>query len=140
MKFDFTDQIKQKTDQELNDIFINAKDYNPDFVQLAEAEMLKRNMNIDESKKVKEKVAELDMKQIEEGKPGSPLYIFFCFVLAIFGGIIAIYAGYIYSQSTMKTDDGREFYVYNDDTRVLGKILMGVGSAVILYYVLRMTS
>lgn len=27
MKFDFTQQIKQKTDQELTEIFINAKDY-----------------------------------------------------------------------------------------------------------------
>jgi hypothetical protein len=34
MKFDFTQQIKQKTDKELTEIFINAKDYNPEFARL----------------------------------------------------------------------------------------------------------
>jgi hypothetical protein len=36
MKLDFTQQIRQKTDQELTEVFINAKGYNPDFAKLAE--------------------------------------------------------------------------------------------------------
>lgn len=55
MQFDFTDQIKQKTDKELTEIFINAKDYNPDFVSLAEKELQARNINIDASRQIREK-------------------------------------------------------------------------------------
>jgi len=45
MQFDFTEQIRQKTDKELTDIFINAKDYNPEFIKLAEKELAARHIN-----------------------------------------------------------------------------------------------
>ncbi|MEP6844722.1 MAG: hypothetical protein ABI861_01905 [Panacibacter sp.] len=53
MKFDFTNQIKQKTDEELTEIFIHAKDYNPEFVQLAEQELSARNISLDTSKQIR---------------------------------------------------------------------------------------
>ena len=137
MKFDFTDQIKQKSDEELTEIFIHAKDYNPDFVRLAEDELSNRNINLDSSKQIREEVKEFDRKQLQEGKPGSPLYIFFCFVLALLGGIIAIYAGYIYSRSKIKTKDGDEFYVYNSQTRELGKMMMWLGFGVFIFLLLK---
>ncbi len=137
MKFDFTDQIKQKTDKELTEIFINAKEYNPDFVRLAQQELHARNINLDTSKQIKERVKQIDKRQLEQGKAGSPLYIFFCFVLALLGGLIAIYAGYIYSQSKTKTTDGEVFYVYNNETRQLGRIMMWVGIAIFLFLLFR---
>jgi hypothetical protein len=137
MKFDFRDQIKQKTNDELNEIFINAKDYNPDFVRLAEQELKDRNIDIDASKQIRVQATEQATAQLKEGKEGSPLYILVCFVLAFLGGLIAIYAGYIYSQSKIKSPDGELFYVYNEQTRQLGKIMMGLGTVVFLFLLLR---
>jgi hypothetical protein len=137
MKFDFTDQIKQKTDKELTDIFINARDYNPDFVRLAEQELQARSINLDSSVKQKEKVSETLKEELKHGKDGNPLYIFFCFVLALLGGLLGIYAGYVYSQSKIRTADGESYYAYNKETRQLGKIMMLVGVAVILFLLFR---
>jgi hypothetical protein len=136
MKFDFTHQIKQKTDKELTEIFINPKDYNPEFVRLAEEELQLRNINIDASKQIKEKKEEISIQQLQAGKNGSPFYIFICFILVLFGGLLGIYAGYIYSQSKIMTSKG-EFYVYNEQTRQLGKIIMWFGIAVLSFFVLR---
>ena len=137
MQFDFENQIKKKTDQELTDIFINAKDYNPEFVKLAEQELNARNINLDVSKRVKDKTLYVDTKQLLEGKAGSPLYIFLCFALAFLGGLIAIFAGYIYGYSKTKGHDGKEFYVYNEQTRNIGKLMMWLGIAVFFYFLLR---
>lgn len=137
MKFNFTQQIKEKTSEELTEIFINAKEYNPDFVRLAELELNSRNINLDISKRIKEDNKQIMNEQLTEGKPGSPLYILFCFILALFGGLIAIYAGYVYRKSKTKNNEGQEFYVYNEQTRELGEIMMWLGVAVFLFFLLR---
>ena len=137
MKFDFTDQIKQKTDKELTDIYVNAKDYNPDFVKLAEVELQARKINIEGSTKQREKVEQTVTEELKNGKDGNPLYIFFCFVLALLGGLLGIYAGYVYSQSKIHAANGESYYAYNKETRQLGKIMMAVGGVVILFLLLR---
>ena len=137
MKFDFTQQIKQKTDQELTEIFINAKDYNPEFVRLAEEELHSRNINLDSSNQIKETKTVISKQQLQTGKNGSPFYIFLCFILALFGGLLGIYAGYIYSQSKIKDSDGQEFYVYSEQTRQYGRIIMWLGIGVLLFLLLR---
>lgn len=124
MKFDFSHQIKQKTDKELTDIYINAGDYNPDFVKLAEEELQARNINLSGSAKQKAIVDQTAFDQLKEGKDGNRVYIFICFILAIFGGLLGIYAGYVYNQSKIKTDDGKSYYAYNKETRQLGKLMM----------------
>lgn len=137
MQFDFTRQIKQKTNEELTEIFINASNYNPDFVALAEQELTARNINLDLPKQQRQEFKQTLNKQFEKEKSGSPLYIFLCFVLALFGGFIAIYAGYIYSRSKQKDETGKEFYVYNAQTRQLGTIMMWLGIAVLLFVLLK---
>jgi hypothetical protein len=137
MKFDFTQQIKQKTDEELTEIFINTKDYNPEFVRLAEAELQLRNINTDTSKQIKDKKEETSKQQLQAGKSGSPFYIFISFILALSGGLLGIYAGYIYSQSKIKSSDGEELFVYNEQTRQFGKIIMWLGISVLLFLLLR---
>ncbi|MGN6214384.1 hypothetical protein [Parafilimonas sp.] len=137
MQFDFTRQIKQKTNEELTEIFINASNYNPDFVALAEQELTARNINLDLPKQQRQEFKQTLNKQFEKEKSGSPLYIFLCFVLALFGGFIAIYAGYIYSRSKQKDETGKEFYVYNAQTRQLGSIMMWLGIAVLLFVLLK---
>ena len=140
MKFDFTEQIKQKSDEELAQIFVNAKDFNPEFVSLAEKELKSRNISIDSSLQKKDIAADTDIEQLSRGKPGSPLYILLCFVLAIFGGIIAMYAGYIYAYSKNSDGSGNHFYVYNEETRQLGRIMLWVGAAAFIFIILRQLS
>ena len=133
MKFDFTDQIKEKTDKELTDIYINARDYNPEFVRLAKEELLARNIVLDSFAVQKEAAEQLVKNQFKEGRDGNPLYIFICFGLALLGGLLGIYAGYVYSQSKIKTDDGESYYAYNKETRRMGKLMMLVGVLSILF-------
>lgn len=137
MKFDFTKQIKQKTDEELTEVFINVKNYNPEFVRLAEEELIARNINVDASKQIRDKNKEVNKEQLQKGKDGSPFYIFLCFVLALFGGFLAIYAGYIYSQSKIKDAEGNVYYAYNEQTRQLGKIMMWLGIGLLLVLVFK---
>lgn len=137
MKFDFTEQVKQKTNDELIEIFTYPKNYNPDLVALAEEELKKRNVETDSAMQVRSKFEEDNKQVIVTGKPGSPLYIFICFLLALLGGFLGIYAGYIYSQSKIKDEDGVEHYVYDEQTRSLGKIIMWLGIGVLLFFLLR---
>lgn len=135
---EFPEQIKRKTDKELIDIYVNPHEYQPAFVELAIEELGKRNINLDSYRQAREQKRQKASKQIETGKSGSPLYITLCFVLALFGGILGIYAGYIYSQSKVKDIDGREFYVYDDSTRKLGKLMMLIGIIAIIVLAARL--
>ena len=47
---DFEEVVKSKTNEELVDIYVNAADYQPEFLALAEAEVVKRNIPPRESK------------------------------------------------------------------------------------------
>ena len=58
---------QKKTDQELTEIFINANDYNPDFLRLAEQELSIRNINLDASKQIREELKQVDKNQLKEG-------------------------------------------------------------------------
>lgn len=135
---EFPEQIKRKTDKELIDIYVNAHEYQPAFVELAIEELGKRNISLDSYKQIREQKKQKVSKHLETGKAGSPLYIALCFVLAILGGILGIYAGYIYSHSKVKDIDGREFYVYDDSTRKLGKLMMLIGVIAIIILAIRL--
>ncbi|MEX6688540.1 hypothetical protein QTN47_13590 [Danxiaibacter flavus] len=137
MKFDFTETVRQKTNQELMEIFIHPKDYNPDLVALAELELTKRNINLDKSKQVRQTISHVELRQLEKGKKGSPLFIFFCFILALAGGLLGIYAGYVYSQSKIRTDDNKEYFAYDEETRRLGRLMMLLGGGVIIVLLLK---
>lgn len=140
MDFNFEEQIKSKTNNELTEIYINPKEYNLDFVKLAELELTKRNVDLDLSKEAKKETSKLGNTNLAKGKQGSPLYIFICFVLAFMGGVLGIFAGYIYNQSKTTNLEGEKFYVYNEDTRKWGKMIMWVGSIFFLFYLWRKLS
>lgn len=92
---------------------------------------------MDSSKQIKEKKTLISKHQLQAGKSGSPVYIFLCFILALLGGLLGIYAGYIYSQSKIKDSDDQEFYAYNEQTRQYGKIIMWLGIGVLLFLLLK---
>lgn len=136
MQPDFTLQIKKQTDQELTDIYNNPGNYNPTFVKLVEEELRLRNINIESYLEVREQNEEVRKQQLQQGKKGSPLYILLSFVLALLGGLLGIYAGYIYSQSKIKDSNEDQYYVYDEQTRHWGKIIMWLGIGIFLFSLL----
>ncbi len=140
MQPDFTLQIKKQTDQELIDIYNNPADYNPEFVKLVYMELQLRNVPIEAYADVRDQNEEVRKQQLQQGKKGSPLYILLSFVLALLGGLLGIYAGYIYSQSKTKDNDGEQYYVYDEQTRHWGNIIMWMGIGIFLLTLLVRTA
>lgn len=139
MQPDFTQQINNQTNQQLTDIYKNPSDYNPEFIKLVEKELQLRSIDLETYSEVREQNEELRKKQLQQGKKGSPLYIFLSFILALLGGLLGIYAGYIYSQSKVKENE-EQYYVYDEQTRHWGKIIMWTGIGIFLFILLVRTS
>ena len=57
---DFEEVVKSKTNEELVDIFVNAADYQPEFLALAEAEVVKRNIPLESLKSIREQKESID--------------------------------------------------------------------------------
>ena len=124
MKFDFTEQIVNKTDQELIQIFTNPQDYQADFVKAVTEELKNRGINLGKYQQEKDEREKVKNEQLEKGKPGDPAYITVGFISAALGGFIGIIAGIVYSQSKVK---GTSYYVYDEKTRKNGIIMMFIG-------------
>jgi hypothetical protein len=122
MEFDFKDQLKAKTDEELTDIYVNQDDFQKDFVSAAVEEMKQRKINIEEFQKQKELKEIRNLEKKSTGIPGNPTYITLAFISAFLGGFIGIIAGYIYSESKKEG-----YYVYDEKTRKYGKIMFIIG-------------
>ncbi len=132
----FKSQVKQKTDDELIEIFSKSLDYQPDFIKILEEELTERNIPIAPLKKIRADAYEVSDKKIQMGEQGSTLYIALCFLFAILGGIISIVAGYIYAYSKRKDSQGKSFYYYNEQTRKYGKWMLLVGVIMLLLWLL----
>ena len=134
---EFEKLIKEKTNEELIDIFVNSEQYQATFICLVEAEILKREIPISPLKEIKKKSEDVSDSKLGIGEQGNPLWVGLCFLSALFGGVIAIVAGYVYYTAKTQNSKGEELYCYNDRTRQYGKLMMIVGSIVLfatLYY------
>ncbi|MDZ4810280.1 MAG: hypothetical protein SGI96_18735 [Bacteroidota bacterium] len=120
--------MQSKTEQELIDIYINPDEYQRAFVNAAEEELRKRDVNLALYNQTKAQKQLIRKKELEKGKPGDPVYIILAFISSFLGGSIGIVAGYVYSQS--KNEE--RFYVYNEETRIKGKIMLATGILVLL--------
>lgn len=132
MNFEFTNQISQKSDQELADIYLNGKDFQPDFVARAVQEMQQRGLSLEALTEIRNaRYAAID-ERLAAGKPGNPIYIGLGFLVALMGGVAGIVAGFVYSQSRQPSVDGQQqYYVYDEDTRRKGRLMMGLGILVV---------
>lgn len=127
MSIDFKEQVATKTDQELIDIYINPDDFQESFVTAAEEELNKRNVRLEQFKQKREQKEKIKTEQLEKGIQGDSLYMTLAFISAFLGGLIGIIAGYIYSQSKKEGH-----YVYNEKTRKQGKVMLAIGTLVLL--------
>jgi hypothetical protein len=118
--------IKEKTNNELTDIYIKNSGYQEEFMRLVEIELTNRNIPIDSLQKFREEQESIDDTKLEKGEQGSQFWITAAFIGSIFGGIWAIFAGYSYAYSKHKVK-GKEYFVYNESTRKYGRIMLTIG-------------
>ena len=128
---DFENQIKEKTDNQLSEIFINANKYQPEFIKLVELELVHRKIPIDSLKFIKEKQDKILDESLEIGKQGNPVWIIVSFISSLFGGLPGIVAGYVYAYSMHKNSKGDKYYYYNESTRKYGRWILIMGCTVL---------
>ena len=132
MKNNFESQVEEKTDDELVELFLNASDYQSDFIKQVEAQIVKRNIPLNSLKSIKEQKDSLEENKIEIGKQGSQFWLVFYLMGSLFTyGILGIVGGYQYTYSKHTNTDGDEFFVYNDSTRKYGKWISIIGGVIL---------
>ena len=127
MDIDFQEQVANKTNEELLHIYANSDEYQEKFVETVSDELIKRNVNFEKVKLQKEQKERFARDLLEKGREGNHFYMVLCYISALFGGLIGIIGGYIYSQSKHKNNLGESYYVYNDYTRKQGRLMMIIG-------------
>jgi hypothetical protein len=127
MSTDFKEQISRKTDQELLDIYINHDEFQESFVAAAVEELNLRNIKIEQFRKERDEKQKIKNELRETGIQGDDLYITLAYISAFLGGFIGVIAGYVYSQSKKEG-----YYIYNEKTRKQGKVILAIGSLVLL--------
>ena len=127
----FESVVKQKTDRELVDIFINQQDYQENFLICIEKELECRKISLESVKKERHQVVEMNDEKLRLGEQGNPIWITLCFIMAICGGFLSIVGGYIYYFSKRKTSKGEVVYTYNQQTRKYGKWMLIIGSIIV---------
>jgi hypothetical protein len=129
----FKNKVKEKTDQELADIFLNAKEYQPEYITIVEQEMINRKVpNYETLKTRKEKLEEKANTEIEYGRAGTTMWIALYFLSSLFGGIIGIIAGYNYAFSERENSKGEKYYTFTKETRNMGMIMFFLGLIVLV--------
>lgn len=121
MLFDFNKTVVEKTDLELAEIYGNKEGYQIEFYNAAVAEIEKRKIDVSILAQ-NAKAFELQRtEELKKGKKGETVYIVFT-VLGIFG-FLGLFGGCIYAFSSVKDSDGTKYYLYDKDTRKIGKVV-----------------
>jgi hypothetical protein len=135
MENNFNKLVKEKTDNELLDIYMNSKDYQVEFVNFVTEEITHRNLSIDTLDEIRSKKVEENDNLLVLGRKGNSAYLVLIAISALLGGLIGIIGGYIYAYSTVVDSQGNKLYVYDESTRKWGRIILGVG-VVMLFLIL----
>jgi hypothetical protein len=132
MRINFQEQVAGKTDTELIDIYVNANDYQKEFVNMVFDELNRRKVPIEKYQKEREQKSIFIKEQFEKGRQGNKVYIVLCFISALLGGLLGIIGGYVYSQSKHSDNSGERYYIYDKKTRDQGRIIMILGTFILL--------
>lgn len=127
----FKNLVKEKSDNELVDIYLNSSGYQEEFMESVLIEIRNRNIPIETLQELKIKKSEIDKETLKLGKQGSQFWMVVAFIISILGGVVGIIAGYQYYYSKHKSIDGEEYYYYNESTRKYGKWMMIIGCIVL---------
>jgi hypothetical protein len=136
MDIDFTGLVKSKATDELILIFREWTKYAPGMVQAATAELQFREIDLSGYIAEKEDAIRQNEAYLSIGKKGNSMYLMLCFIMALLGGFLGIFAGYIYAYSKTKSYSGKLFYVYDEPTRKYGKNIFAVGLVICIIVVI----
>ena len=121
----FSETIKDKTDNELLDIFYNVNAWNPEMVEGVKKELTKRNILPAEIIKEKSGLEIEDNFTLEIGKKAG-LFGQIVGWLCVFGLVgIAIGYHYAYSKETSRYT-GEVYYAYDEASRQNGRYLFTI--------------
>lgn len=126
MSEEFRQIIKQKTDADLCEIYLNKSSYQPEFYKLASQEIYMRSIDLNA---LNEQLAEKEKAQSGPFLPvdGNPLFMIRHLVGAAIIGPFGIAKGYKYVYSTTIAADGQTYFTYNEPTRNFGRVIMVTG-------------
>jgi len=128
---DFEEVVKSKTNEELVDIYVNAADYQPEFLALAEAEVVKRNIPLESLKSIREQKESIDERILEIGEQGNVFWILLGFLASLAGGAVGIIVGYNFAYSKRENLKGEEIFYYNETTRKYGRWMLTFGCLIL---------
>jgi hypothetical protein len=128
----FQEQVQTKTDQELQDIYLNPENYQPVFIHLVTMELIKRNIPIEPLESIVDEKNAISDEKLELGKKGNIFWIIIFFTLIPGGGLAPILAGINYALSKTKNSQNEILYVYRPGTRKAGWWLLVLGSMAFL--------
>lgn len=126
---DFREIIREKSNEELTDIFIKNTGYQEAFMEQLQEELIARNIPIDSLLKLRGEQNTIDETRLDQGDQGSQVWIVVGFIASVFGGLWGIFAGYNYAYSK-HTVKGKQYFVYNESTRKYGRIMLAVGCTI----------
>jgi hypothetical protein len=130
MTEDLENQIKEKTDNQLSEIYLNANNYLPEFIELVELELVKRKIPLASLSFIRKNKEEISDENLAIGKQGNQVWIVAAFLMSLFGGLGGIIAGYQYAYSKHRNAKGIEYYFYNESTRKYGRWMLIIGCSV----------
>jgi len=126
------DSIKNKSDQELEQMLFEMDLWNPEVLLEVESELKNRNkFPVDYRERLNILIEEED-KVLSDGKSASLTgQIIAC--ITVFG-LAGIYFGWSYNNSKVSNRyTGKEYYKYNPKTRVFGKYIFVISIIIALY-------
>jgi hypothetical protein len=122
--------IKQKSDEELLEIFTQMDEYTEQKRELVLKEIKNRNLYTEQLQKKMEHY----QSELYKGIEGS--HIVAGYVFCVLGGIIGLAIALQYLNATIKTADGELIYKYNESTRQAGKGMLIVFAIVVVLLVI----
>ncbi len=132
----FTEKLKEKGNEELAELYVNAKDYQPEFIEAVVEEMKQRGLLIEKYESTKAKIDEYSYKKSFIKDKATSLELILGFFSAFLGGLFAIGIGYYFAYSKRKDANNEKTFTYTHQTRIYGKWMMGIGIVFFILYLL----
>jgi hypothetical protein len=134
VELDNTHFLNSFTEQELMEVMYKADEWSAEDVVMARKILEKRGKKI-----TAESLNGLKQKRLndlQKPKPAESWLLIIGFGIALLGGFFAIMIGWSFYTSTKTLPNGKNFYVYDKNSRTQGRNMMLFGSGMLLVYIL----
>lgn len=100
----FSIVVREKTTDELVNIFNQAYNWNKDFINVVEAELSQRGIDLQKYRLERAKIYSEKEAEFQNGKQGNSLYIVLGVILSLTANLSGIIIGYIYNFGTRTSE------------------------------------